>query len=79
MLSDREKREKFIKHGNRRLKNAVRSIKLLINIANQRYYKYEDNEKNLIFKELDQAIREVKNSFNSSKNKKRSREESFFK
>ena len=60
MPSDRERREKFIKHGNRRLKNAVRSIKLLINIANQRYYKYEESEKNLIFKQLDQAIREVK-------------------
>ena len=79
MPSDRERREKFIKHGNRRLKNAVRSIKLLINIANQRYYKYEEREKNLIFKQLDQAIREVKSSFNSSKNKKRVREESFFK
>ena len=79
MPSDKERREKFIKHGNRRLKNAVRSIKLLINIANQRYYKYEESEKNLIFKQLDQAIREVKSSFNSSKNKNRDREESFFK
>ena len=79
MPSDRERREKFIKHGNRRLKNAVRSIKLLINIANQRYYKYEESEKNLIFKQLDQAIREVKSCFNSSKNKMRDREESFFK
>ena len=79
MPSERERREKFIKHGNRRLKNAVRSIKLLINIANLRYYKYEESEKNLIFKQLDQAVREVKSSFNSSKNKKRNREESFFK
>ena len=34
-LSNEEKREKFIKHGNRRLINAVKNIKLLKNIANK--------------------------------------------
>ena len=69
-LTDKQKRDNFLKHGNRRLSNAVKSIKLLNNIANQRYYGYEEKEKNLIFKKLEEAIREVKNSFNRAKSKK---------
>ena len=59
MPSDKERRE-FIKHGNRRLKNC-KINKTTINIANQRYYKYEESEKSY-FKQLDQAIRELKST-----------------
>ena len=69
-LNEKQKRENFLKHGNRRLTNAVKSIKLLNNIANQRYYGYEEREKNLIFRKLEEAVRDVKNSFNKAKNKK---------
>jgi len=55
------------------------SIKLLNNIANQRYYGYEEKEKNLIFKKLEEAIREVKNSFNRAKSKKNKNNDLFFK
>lgn len=78
-LTDKQKRDNFLKHGNRRLSNAVKSIKLLNNIANQRYYGYEEKEKNLIFKKLDEAIREVKNSFNRAKNKRNRSNDIFFK
>ena len=78
-LSDKQKRENFLKHGNRRLSNAVKSIKLLNNISNQRYYGYEENEKNIIFKKLDEAVKEVKNSFNKAKNKKNKNNNIFFK
>tara|TARA_B100000886_G_scaffold95357_1_gene63157 strand:+ start:111 stop:353 length:243 start_codon:yes stop_codon:yes gene_type:complete len=78
-LTDKQKRDNFLKHGNRRLSNAVKSIKLLNNIANQRYYGYEEKEKNLIFKKLDEAIREVKNSFNRAKSKKNKNNDIFFK
>ena len=69
-LNYKQKRDNFIKHGNRRLLNAIKSIKLLNNIANQRYYGYDDTEKNIIFRKLDEAVREVKNSFNKAKSKK---------
>ena len=78
-LNEKQKRENFLKHGNRRLTNAVKSIKLLNNIANQRYYGYEEREKNLIFKKLEEAVRDVKNSFNKAKNKKNKNNEVFFK
>lgn len=78
-LSDKQKRENFLKHGNRRLNNAVKSIKLLNNIANQRYYGYEEKEKNLIFKQLEEAVRDVKNSFTKAKNKKNKDSNIFFK
>lgn len=78
-LNEKQKRENFLKHGNRRLTNAVKSIKLLNNIANQRYYGYEEREKNLIFKKLEEAVRDVKNSFNKAKNKKNRNNEVFFK
>ena len=48
-LSRDEKREKFIKHGNRRLMNAVKNIKLIKNIANNNYYDYGDKDIKLIF------------------------------
>jgi hypothetical protein len=54
-------------------------VKLLNNIANQRYYGYEDKEKNLIFKKLDEAVKEVKNSFNKAKNRNNKKNEVFFK
>ena len=78
-LNEKQKRENFLKHGNRRLTNAVKSIKLLNNIANQRYYGYEEREKNLIFKKLEEAVRDVKNSFNKAKNKKSKSIDVFFK
>jgi|TARA_B110000008_G_C16941244_1_gene552545 hypothetical protein len=78
-LNEKQKRENFLKHGNRRLTNAVKSIKLLNNIANQRYYGYEEREKNLIFKKLEEAVRDVKNSFNKAKNKKNKSGDVFFK
>ena len=78
-LNEKQKRKNFLKHGNRRLTNAVKSIKLLNNIANQRYYGYEEREKNLIFKKLEEAVRDVKNSFNKAKNKKNKSGDVFFK
>ena len=77
-LNDKQKRENFLKHGNRRLNNAVKSIKLLNNIANQRYYGYEEKEKNIIFKKLDEAVKEVKNSFTRAKNKQNKNGDVFF-
>jgi len=77
-VDTKQKRDNFLRHGNRRLKNAVKSIGLLINIANKRYYDYSEKEKNIIFSQLDKAIKEVKNNFNKSKNKER-RDESYFK
>jgi hypothetical protein len=78
-LNEKQKRENFLKHGNRRLTNAVKSIKLLNNIANQRYYGYEEREKNLIFRKLEEAVRDVKNSFNKAKNKRNKSGDVFFK
>ena len=78
-LTQEEKRDKFIKHGNRRLLNAVKNIKLLKNISNRNYYAYSEKERDLIFKQLEQAVREVKNSFNEAKNKKKQISDSFFK
>ena len=78
-LSRDEKREKFIKHGNRRLMNAVKNIKLIKNIANKNYYDYGDKDIKLIFSELDKAEKEVKNSFTEAKNKKKTLTENFFK
>ena len=78
-LSRDEKREKFIKHGNRRLMNAVKNIKLIKNIANKNYYDYGDKDIKLIFSELDKAVKEVKNSFTEAKNKKKTLTENFFK
>ena len=78
-LNDKQRRENFLRHGNRRLINAVKSVKILNNIDNPSYYGYDEKEKNIIFKKLDEAVKEVKNSFNKAKNKKNKNNEVFFK
>ena len=78
-LSESEKRKNFVANGNRRLRNAVKSIRLLINIGNTNYYKWGEQEKKTIFSKLDAAVREVKNSFNSSKHQENNNDEVFFK
>ena len=59
--------------------NAVKNIKLMKNIANKNYYSYGEKDVKLIFVELDKAVKEVKNSFNEAKNKKKAITENFFK
>ena len=49
------------------------------NIANKNYYSYGEKDVKLIFAELDKAVKEVKNSFNEAKNKKKTITENFFK
>ena len=78
-LSESEKRKNFVDNGNRRLRNAVKSIRLLINIANKKNYSYSEQEKKTIFSKLDSSIREVKNSFNISKHRKNNNGDFFFK
>jgi hypothetical protein len=67
-LTDKEKRDNFVKYSNIRLKNAIKAIELLGNLANTRAYKYDQGDLNIIKRELKTAADKMASSF-ASKNK----------
>jgi len=67
-LSDKEKRDNFVKYSNIRLKNAIKAIELLGNLANTRAYKYDQGDLNIIKRELKTATDKMVSAF-ASKNK----------
>ena len=44
VLTDKEKRQNFVKYCNIRLGNAVKAIELLGNLANKRAYEYSKED-----------------------------------
>ena len=68
-LTDEDKRKNFVKYSNIRLKNALRAINLLGNLANTRAYSYDSKDINIIKSELHKGIKEMEAAFTSkSKN-----------
>ena len=67
-LTDKEKRDNFVKYSNIRLKNAIKAIELLGNLANTRAYKYDQGDLTIIKKELKTATDKMVSAF-ASKNK----------
>ena len=65
--NEKEKRDNFVKYSNIRLKNAIKAIELLGNLANTRAYKYDQGDLNIIKKELKTAIDSMISAFNSKK------------
>ena len=68
ILTDKEKRDNFVKYSNIRLKNAIKAIELLGNLANTRAYKYDQGDVKIITKELKGAMDNMNSAF-ASKNK----------
>ena len=68
LKSDKDKRDNFLTYSNLRLDNAIRAIKTIGNLKNQRAYKYnEEDIKNIetfIKNELDKVIEQLKSSLN---------------
>ena len=66
LKTDKEKRDNFLTYCNLRLDNAIRSIKTIGNLKNQRAYKYdEDDIKNIekfIKNELEIVIKQLRGS-----------------
>jgi hypothetical protein len=68
LKTDQDKRDNFLTYSNLRLDNAIRAIKTIGNLKNQRAYKYnEEDIKNIetfIKDELDKVIKQLKGSLN---------------
>ena len=69
--SDKDKRKNFLTYSNLRLDNAIRAIKTIGNLKNQRAYKYNEEDiikiETFIKEELDKVIKELKGSLNGEK------------
>ena len=64
VLTDKEKRQNFVKYCNIRLGNAVKAIELLGNLANKRAYEYSKEDVTKIKKHLNDAMKDMTTAFN---------------
>ena len=76
--SESEKRDSFKKLAKIRLSNALKSIKLLGNLANPRAYKYSNEDITTIKREINNALRDMESAYKAN-SKKTLQEENFFK
>ena len=54
------KRNKFVKLANNRMNNLLNKINLIGNLSDKRYYNYEQEDANKIFKTIDAEIKTMK-------------------
>ena len=62
------KRNKFVKLANNRMNNLLNKINLIGNLSDKRYYDYEQEDVNKIFKTIDAEIKTMKQRFNKQVN-----------
>ena len=62
------KRNKFVRLANNRMNNLLNKINLIGNLADKRYYNYEQEDVNKIFKTIDAEIKTMKQRFNKQVN-----------
>lgn len=61
-----EDREKFKKLAEKRVNTAIKTMKLIGNLANKSNYYYTDADVKKIFRALDQAVGECKSRFDAA-------------
>jgi len=65
-----EKREKFIAIAEKRVSSAIKTIKLIGNLANKKNYEYTDNHAREIITALENELKDLKKKFSSGENGK---------
>ena len=66
-----EKYKKFKELANSRVNKALKSIRLIGNLANRQHYNYNDEDKNKIILALEGEIKSLKGKFEVSKSGKK--------
>ena len=59
-----DKREKFEELGEKRMKEAIKKIRLLGNLSNKNNYDYTDEHAKIMIDTLEKEIQLLKNKFN---------------
>jgi len=61
----RDKRERFVALAEARTEKALKSIRLLSNLANRANYEYSDDDVNQIVRAIEAEVRNLKSAFSS--------------
>ena len=61
-----DKREKFINLAEKRVNNAIKSIKIIGNLANKKNYDYEESHVKQILTAIEKEIKDLKGKFSST-------------
>lgn len=65
-MAERDRSAKFVELANKRVNRAISDIKLVGNLANRQNYEFNDDQAKKIIKALQQAIDQVRQSFNNT-------------
>ena len=71
------RRKRFEKVASGRVQKVIDTLNLLQNCANTNNYEYDDNDVELMFGEINKALKEARNAYISAKNKKKKKTFSF--
>ena len=63
------RRKRFEKVASGRVQKVIDTLNLLQNCANTNNYEYDDNDVELMFGEINKALKEARNAYISAKNK----------
>jgi len=65
-MNSRDKSAKFIELANKRVSRAIKSLKLVANLANRQNYEFTDEQAKKIIKALQKELDLVKQSFQNA-------------
>jgi len=65
-MNSRDKSTKFIELANKRVSRAIKSLKLVANLANRQNYEFTDEQAKKIIKALQKELDLVKQSFQNA-------------
>lgn len=67
-LNMNQKRDKFVILAEKRVNKVIKDMQLIGNLSNKNNYQYTDADVELIFKALENSIRDLKSKFKPLKN-----------
>lgn len=70
-MAERDRSAKFIELANKRVNRAISDIKLVGNLANRQNYEFTEDQAKKIIKALQQAVDQVRQSFNNTEDSAR--------
>ncbi len=63
------KQEKFERLATQRVNSAINQIRLIGNLSNKNLYKFSDNDRKMIIKALNEAVKDIDSRFKGKEKK----------
>jgi hypothetical protein len=65
-MSQRDKAQKFVELGNKRVNKAIKDLKLIANLANKKNYEYTEEQGKKIVRVLQKEVENIRKGFLSA-------------